>query len=267
MKSALKLVLSAFTALFLLSSLASCKSKSASREENKKDLLAEIEHYGIEPVDTTGKEALGSPDVNDILRHYPELYHGTERAMKFYKKWAETERAMISTVFVGKSRARVATAKKAEAKLEHCLTQRSLTQMLDYVLLDGEEVHMDSFTDSEETGQLYLDIMARIVDGVAANAEHTTTDEMKSAVGYARRAWKEYADALQQMVSCVPETARARYVKAVNETVQQHKIDLLNRYYPYYENESPGWLLPYDATDDAIKNFAFDAFHDRDWVE
>lgn len=245
--------------------LTSCKSKS--KEESKQDLIAAIEHYNIDPVDTTGKAPLGSPDVNEILCHYPELYHATENVQKLYAKWTEAEQNMVSVAFVGKNKARNAKAQKVQEKFTKHLDERSISHMLDFVLLGDDKLNAAEWTTNEPTSDLYLAIMSSIADGMAENAEHASTDDMRSAVGYARRAWKEYLDGLQKMIDVVPETTRARYIKAVNDAVRQHYIDLLNRYYNYYETETPGWLLPYDATDDAIQEFTFDAFHDRDWIE
>lgn len=260
-----KISLFVAAAIISATSLTSCKSKS--KGENKRDLIAAIEHYDIEPVDTTGKAPLGSPDVNEILCHYPELYHATENVQKLYAKWAETEQNMVNVAFVGKSKARKAKAKKVQEKFTKHLEESSVSYMLDFVLLANDNPKPEEWTSNEPTSDLYLAIMSNIADGMAENAEHATTDDMRSAVGYARRAWKDYLDGLQKMIDAVPEGTRARYIKAVNDAVRHHYIDLLNRYYPYYENENPGWLLPYDATDDAIQNFTFDAFHDRDWVE
>lgn len=246
-------------------SLTSCKSKT--REANKQDLLEAIEHYNIDPVDTVGKEPLGTAEVNDILCHYPELYHATEKAQKLYVKWAETEQEMIATVFVGKGKSRVAKAAKGKQELAKVIDERSITKMMDYVLLGADNLEEEELSTDEATADLYMKIMASVLDGQTANKDHAATDEMKSAVGYARRAWKDYLAELHHIIGTVPASARARYIKAVNDMVRFHYIDLLNRYYSYYENENPGWLLPYNATDDAIENFTFQGFHDRDWME
>lgn len=244
--------------------MTSCKK---TREDNKRDLLEAIERYNIDPIDTVGKEPLGSAEVNDILCHYPEFYHATERVQKSYVKWAEKEQEMIATVFVGNAKARVAQAAKGINKLREHLQSRSITNILDYVLLVNDEVKAEEWASVEPTSALYMKLMTSVSDGLSEDSEHAATNDMRSAVGYARRAWKDYHNELLQIVGTVPESARARYIKAVNDMVRQHYIDLLNRYYPYYENETPVWLLPYDATDDDIQSYEFQGLHDRSWIE
>lgn len=244
-----------------------CNKKSQAPEEKKQDLLKAIEHLDIDTINTTGKEQIGTPDVDEVLRHYPELYHATENTLKLYDKWVEAERNMVNTAFVGNEKGRVAKAEKCAKSFDERLKTRSVAEILDYTLFDSENPQAAEFNDNEKTSDLYLKIMASIADGLAENKEHAKTDEMKSAVGYARRAWADYHEQMCRMVSAVPEGCRARYRKAVNELAHKHLVDLANRYYPYYENEQPGWLLSDDAADDAIDNFQFDAFHDRDWIE
>lgn len=245
--------------------LTSCKSKT--KQESKQDLIEAIEHYNIEPVDTTGKAPLGSPDVNKVLCHYPELYHATENVQKLYEKWVEQERNMVSAVFVGKDKTRKAAAQKGQEKFDKHLAEQSVAYMLDYVLLGNDAPAPDEWTPNDPTSDLYLSIMSKVADGMTDNDEHASTDAMRSAVGYARRTWKDYYNALLKMTDAVPEGTRTRYIKAVNDAVRQHHIDLLNRYFPYYENEHPGWLLPDDATDENIANFQFQGLHDCDWIE
>lgn len=244
-----------------------CNKKSQDPEEKKQDLLEAIEHLDIDTIDTTSKEQIGNADVDEVLRHYPELYHATENTLKLYDKWVEAERNMVNIVFVGNDKGRMAKAQKCAKSFDERLKTRSVAEILSYTLFDSETPQATELNDNEKTSDLYLKIMASIADGLAENKEHAKTDEMKSAVGYARRAWADYHEQMCRMVSAVPEDSRARYTKAVNELTHKHLVDLTNRYYPYYENEHPGWLLPDDAADDAIDNFHFDAFHDRDWIE
>lgn len=245
----------------------SCKQNPQDAAEKKQDLLEAVERLDIDTIDTTGKEQIGTPDVDEVLRHYPELYHATENTLKLYDKWVEAERNMVNTVFVGNDKGRMAKAEKCAKSFDERLKTRSVAEILNYTLFDSEAPQVTEFHDNEKTSDLYLKIMASIADGLAENKEHAKSDEMKSAVGYARRAWADYHEQMCRMVESVPEGCRARYIKAVNELSHKHLVDLTNRYYPYYENEHPGWLLPDDAADDDIENFHFDAFHDRDWIE
>lgn len=253
------------SAFIIAISLNSCKSKT--KEDSKRDLLEAIEHYNIDPVDTTGKAPLGSHDVNDILCHYPELYHATEQTQKLYNKWADTEREMIACVFVGKQKLRVANAAKRQSKLDERLKTHNVTNLLEYALLGIDQLALEEWSSDEATSDLYLKIMAAVADGQVANKDHAATDEMRSAVGYARRAWKDYQTALQKIIDAVPESARTRYIKAVNDALRLHYIDLNNRYFSYYEDTNPGWLLQDNASDEDIQNFEFQGLHDRDWID
>lgn len=245
----------------------SCKSEEKKRADAKQELIANIAHYGIEPVDTTGKAPLASADANEVLVHYPEFYHAVDNAKRLYDKWAAEERKMISTAFVGKGAKRTAEAKKLAAALDSVIEARSITSHLDYVLFEDERAEQEEWTGNSATSDLYLALIAKVADGLGETADHAKSDDIKTSIGFARRMWADYAECLQRITPSVPEPSRARYIKVVNEIVRQHYIDLLNRYYNYYETETPGWLLPYDATDDAIQNFTFGAFHDRDWIE
>lgn len=245
----------------------SCKSEEKKHADAKQELIDNISHYGIDPVDTTGKAPLASADANDVLVHYPEFYHAIENSKKLYDKWAAEEQKMISTAFVGRSSKRTAEAKKHAAALDSVIEARSITKQLDYVLFESENAETEEWTDNSATSELYLAIMGKVVDGLSETADHAKSDDIKTSIGFARRMWADYVQSLQKVYQSVPEPSRARYIKAVNEIVRLHYIDLLNRYYNYYENENAGWLLPYDATDDAIQSFTFDGFHDRDWME
>lgn len=245
----------------------SCRSEAKEKSENKQDLLEAIAHYNVDTIDTSNKEPIGSSDVDEVLRHYPELYHAMENVQKFYNKWVETEQDMIATVYVGKEKGRVAKSKKHEARFAQRLEERSVATLLDYVLFSSEEAKDVEFIDDELASDYYLTIMSSIADGMNEDGEHAKTDAMRSAVGYARRAWADYLAAAHKMIDAVPEGARARYIKAVNEMVRHHRVDLANRYYPYYTGDTPAWLLKDDATDDDIKQFEFLGDKELSWFD
>lgn len=251
----------------MIISVVSCHSEAKKRSANKQELLEDIAHFDIDTIDTTNKEQIGSADVDEVLRHYPELYYAAENVQKFYNKWAETEQAMIATVYVGKDKARVAKCKKNADRFAKRLEERNVATLLDYVLFSSEEPKDVEFVGDEPTSDYYLTIMSSIADGMTENGEHAKTDEMRSAVGYARRAWADYLAAAQRMIDAVPAGAHTRYIKAVNEMVRHHRVDLANRYYPYYTGDTPAWLLKDDATDEDIKQFDFIGDNGLDWFE
>lgn len=245
----------------------SCKSEEKKHADAKQELIDNISHYGIEPVDTTGKAPLASADANDVLVHYPEFYHAIENTKKLHTKWAAEEQKMIAVAFVGKGAKRTSAAKKHAAELDSVIEARSITQQLDYVLFEDERIETMEWTDNGATSDLYLAIMATIVDGLNETADHAKSDDIKTSIGFARRMWGDYVQSLQKAYQSVPAPSRARYIKVVNELVRQHHIDLLNRYYNYTENDIPGWLLPYDATDEHINQFVFSGHKDLNWFQ
>lgn len=247
--------------------LSSCKSEEKKHADAKQELIDNISHYGIAPVDTTGKASLASADANDVLVHYPEFYHAIENAKKLHDKWAEAEQKMVSTAFVGKASKRVAEAKKHAAALDSVIEERSITKQLDYVLFESDKPETTKWIALQPTSDLYLALMSSIADGLDETSDHAKTDDIKSVIGFARRMWADYAECLQNIIKSVPDPSCARYIKAVNELVQRHYIDLLNCYYNYYKDEHPGWLLQYDATDDAINTYEFQGQHDFSWFK
>lgn len=247
--------------------LSSCKSEEKKHADAKQELIDNISHYGIEPVDTTGKAPLASADANDVLVHYPEFYHAIENAKKLHAEWAENERKMISIAFVGKSAKRVAETRKQAAALDSVIEARSITRQLDYVLFEDKKVESEEWTDNSATSELYLAIMAKVANGLNETADHAKSDDIRTSIGFARRMWADYAKSLRKVYQSVPEPSRARYIKAVNGIVRHHYVDLLNRYYNYTESENPGWLLPYDATDEQISQFEFQGYKNLDWFQ
>lgn len=247
--------------------LSSCKSEEKKHADAKRELIDDVAHYGIVPVDTFGKAPLASADANDVLVHYPEFYHAVENAKKLHAKWAAEEQKMIAVAFVGKGAKCTATARKHAAELDSVIEARSITSQLDYILFEDESVEQEEWTDNSATSDLYLALMGTIADGLGETADHAKTDDIRSSFGVARRMWADYVQSLQKVYQSVPEPSRARYIKAVNKIVRQHYIDLLNRYYNYTESENPGWLLPYDATDEQISQFEFQGYKDLDWFQ
>lgn len=258
--------LSAAIVLFGAVSLTACKSEEKRSADAKQQLVDDIAHYGIDPVDTTGKAPLASPEANDVLCKYPEFYHAVERVKNLHAKWAGMEREMIAAVFAGKSGANADLAKGRAAQLDSLLETLSITSQMDYVLFGSDSPAPEKRTSDKATAEVYTTIMATIADGVSSDARHAATDEMKTAVGHAARTWSEYVADLQKIAHAVPDPARARYMKAVNNLVRQHHINLLNRYYPYYQNDTPAWLLSPEATDDEISHYTFQGLKDRDWL-
>lgn len=260
----------AFSTILLASSVLfnACKSEEQKRGDAKQELIENISHYGIEPVDTTGKTPLtSSADANDVLCHYPEFYHAIKHTNELHAKWAEAEQRMVCTAFVGKSSKRVKVASQKAKDLTAAIEDRSIAKQLDYVLFGTENPKADELPTLESTADFYLTLMASVADGMTETADHASTDDIKTAIGFARRMWTDYAESLLQIVKTVPEPSRARYILAVNNIVRRHLIDLKNRYYTYCENDNPAWLLTDEATDDNITNFEFQGYHNLEWFK
>lgn len=255
--------------LYVILSAFLCASCGNKRQDSKQSLLDNIEHFHVDTIDVTNKEPIGTPSLDEVLRHYPELYHATEKARIAYRKWVDREKEMIATAFVGKNTSRMSKASKYAAKLEKRIVENDVTALLEYALLDSNhnDIGTLDWVDDKLTTQHYLFIMGKVKDGLQDDANHSKTDEIKTSIGFARRTWIEYIDALRCVEQALPDNAREYYVMAANKMMQKHLVDLYNRYFQYYDGTTPGWLLKEGATDEQIQQFVFCGLQGIDWME
>lgn len=222
-------------------SLASC----ANRQQQKKELLLEtIEKYHVDTIDVTNKEKMGTESLDEILRHYPELYHAAEKARDAYKKWNEKETTMVSVAFVGNAPQRKAMAEKLAQNLYHHMDEYNVTSLLEYALLSAssDEKGEAEWADDTEISDLYLSLITKVKSDITATNDHMGTDDIKSSIGHARRAWSEYTKAIKNVLPAVPAEAQPLYIHAFNKLVHQHLTDLQHRYAEYHHTPNPDWM-------------------------
>ncbi|MDE7086424.1 MAG: hypothetical protein K2O48_07055, partial [Prevotella sp.] len=117
-----KLMLLAVCAAMLLTGCGGKKERKATSAQ----LIEQVEQFGIDTIEAKPGETLCSNSVDGVLRHYPELYHATRKAVKAYDKWVEA-------------------AKEAGLKVK--------PQAMDVTTLLDEALFGDSATDADSAWQ------------------------------------------------------------------------------------------------------------------
>ena len=59
------------------------------RKATSSQLIGQVEQFSIDTIVTTPGDTLVNNTVDGVLRHYPELYRATQKAVKAYDKWVE----------------------------------------------------------------------------------------------------------------------------------------------------------------------------------
>ncbi len=153
-------------------------------------LLNEIEQFGIDTIATEHKDTLCSQDIDKILRHYPELYHATKKAIKSYKIWS------------------LATQ---EAPLKIRPEIMDVTNILDDVLFSVSEATTDSAWEYLPTiDSLYIQALVNIPSG------QPDTDKKKTLIGRTRKAWNNYIKSLQEMEPSLPPNCYQHFHSVIN---------------------------------------------------
>lgn len=237
--------MNSFAYILILSAAIISFASCANRQQKKKEILLEtIEKYHVDTIDVANKELMGTESLDEILRHYPELYHAAEKARVTYKKWNEMENEMISVVFVGSATQRKLKAEKYAQHLQSRLYEYNVTTLLEYTLLSaGSEEKGDAeWVDDTEISDFYLSLITKVKSDLNSTDEHKSTDEIKSSIGHARRAWNEYTKAIKNVLQAVPAEAQTLYIHAYNQLVQQHLTDLRHHYVEYHHTSAPEWM-------------------------
>ena len=152
-------------------------------------LIESAEQLGIDTIEAVPGDTLCNATVDEVLRHYPELYHATRKAQKAYDIW-------------------VASSKTSSLALRPAVMD--VAAILEEALFDGEAADADSAWQYLPTiDSLYIQAIVNIPSGTA------DTDQRKSAIGRTRKAWQAYVKQLQAMESAVPEDCRQRYRSAI----------------------------------------------------
>ena len=59
------------------------------RKATSSQLIGQVEQFSIDTIVTKPGDTLVNNTVDGVLRHYPELYRATQKAVKAYDKWVE----------------------------------------------------------------------------------------------------------------------------------------------------------------------------------
>lgn len=165
--------------------LSGCGNNKPKTPQQQRDQLIEtIGQYNIDTLDARPQDTLFSNEVSSVLRHYPELYHASQKARKAYDKWTE---------------------QSLKANLSGQTELMDISQMLDEALLGTDNPETSSWSDLASIDSLYLKLLVDEPD-----LDH------KSDIGRTRRAWLNYTEQLQRLQQSLPEESRQRYVHVVD---------------------------------------------------
>lgn len=182
-----KLMLLAACSAMLLTACGGKKERTTTSSQ----LIEQVEQFGIDTIEAKPGETLCSNSVDGVLRHYPELYHATQKAVKAYDTWLET-------------------AKEARLKIQP--QAMNVTTLLDEALFGDEATDADSAWQHLPTiDSLYIQAIVSIPSG------QPDTDKRKSAIGRMRKAWQAYAQQLQDMTPTIPKDCTQRYLSTVKD--------------------------------------------------
>ena len=158
-------------------------------------LIEDIQQFGIDSIEVTAGDTLVGTTVDQVLRHYPELYHATEKAKESYVQWTEL-------------------AKNAKLKINPNVID--IAVILEESFFDTKAVDADSAWQYLTTiDSLYIQAL------VSVPSSNADTDQQKSAIGRTRKAWQAYTKQLQRMTAVVPENCRERYLSIIKHKTRQ----------------------------------------------
>lgn len=266
MKSFLKISIFFVAALSLFTA---CKQQTT-----KQRLLSEIENYQIDtikakPVDTANMNRADSCRyrANEVLRHYPEMYHATDDVTKTYNLWLEKENDFIQKVFVGKDSKSQALFNKNREKLNSRLERLNFIEPMTAIIIDGAQTASFADTkltdtpDEKATTECYRNIMSRIRSGIKSSKNEYSSDEMRSACEVARRAWLNYIQSIDELMATLPAECQSAMQQGMRNIICLHVIDLHNCYIQYWHDSQPGFILKDDCTQDAYSASNFEALN------
>ena len=158
-------------------------------------MIENVQQMGIDTIEAVPGDTLCNTTVDEVLRHYPELYHATKNAKKAYDIW-------------------VATANDSRLKVKTSVMD--VSTLLDESLFGSNAIDTDSAWQHLPTiDSLYVQAIVNIPSG------SPETDQRKTAIGRMRKAWQAYVLLLQTMEPTIPEDCRQRYLSTVKSRTKQ----------------------------------------------
>ena len=172
-----------------------CNDKKPQRAATSSQLIENVQQLGIDTIEAVPGDTLCNKTVDEVLRHYPELYHATKKARKAYDVW-------------------VTASKDSRLKLKPSLMD--VSTILDETLFGSETIDADSAWQHLPTiDSLYIQAIVNIESGMP------DTDQRKTAIGRMRKAWQSYVQQLQTMEPTIPEDCRRRYLSTIKGRTKQ----------------------------------------------
>ena len=172
-----------------------CNDKKKQRAATSSQLIENVQQLGIDTIEAVPGDTLCNETVDEVLRHYPELYHATKKARKAYDVW-------------------VTASKDSRLKLKPSVMD--VSTILDESLFGSETIDADSAWQHLTTiDSLYIQAIVNVESGKA------DTDQRKTAIGRMRKAWQNYVQQLQTMEAAIPEDHRQRYLSTVKSRTKQ----------------------------------------------
>ena len=180
--------------VFTMLLLSACGGKKE-HHTTSAQLIEQVEQFSIDTIVTKPGDTLVNNTVDGVLRHYPELYRATQKAVKAYDKWVEISK--VSGLKV-----------KPETL--------NVNALLDETLFGENTQDADSaWQYLPVIDSLYIQALVNIPSG------QSDTDTRKSAIGRTRRAWLTYAENLQALQPTLPEECRPRFRFIINKKTKQ----------------------------------------------
>lgn len=165
------------------------------RTAKSSQLREVVEQFGIDTIKATPSDTICNNSIDEVLRHYPELYHATKKAKKAYDAW---------------------TGMSTDSRLRIKPTMMDVTTILDEALFGTNESQVDDAWQHLSTiDSLYIQALVNIPNGTS------DTDVRKSAIGRMRKAWQAYIQQLQKMEPAIPENCRRRYLSTIKDKTKQ----------------------------------------------
>lgn len=170
--------------------LAACSGKKE-RKATGSELIEDVARFGIDTIEAKPGDMLCDETVDGVLRHYPELYHATQKAKKAYEKWAE---------------------QSEQTHLNMKTKTMDIAAILQETFFGEQTVDADSAWQYLNTiDSLYIQAIGSVPDG------QPDTDMLKSSVGRTRKAWQAYTQRLQDMTSTIPTSCTQRFLSTIKD--------------------------------------------------